>query len=243
MNSQWYLNPVGGYGVASAVALALVLLLTLLGLPRKRLSSGRRWTLLGLRLGVIVLAMFAMLRPALVYTRSKPQSATLVVLADRSRSMMIADAVGGKSRWEMLRAAVDEALPTLFAIAEDCEVKLYAFDADLHALEFSGGKLDLGAAPDGQQTAIGAALEDVLRRESGKRLLGVILLSDGAQRAYAPRDIAPQGPSRRLADLGYALNTFAFGQARGLGQSRDVALGNLAVNPTVYVKNELTVRG
>ena len=46
---------------------------------------------------VIALALFAMLRPALVYTKTKPQSATLVVLADRSRSMMISDAVGGKS--------------------------------------------------------------------------------------------------------------------------------------------------
>ena len=243
MNSQWYFNPVGGYGLAGAVALALILLLTLLGLPRHRLSPRRRWTLTLMRLGVIALALFAMLRPALVYTKTKPQSATLVVLADRSRSMMIADAVGGKSRWEMLRATVDEALPTLARIAEDFEVRVYAFDADLHALRFSGDQLDLGAAPDGEQTAIGAALEDVLRREAGKRLVGVILLSDGAQRAYAPRDIAPQGPTRRLADLGYPLYTFPFGQARGLGQARDVALADLAVNQTVYVKNELTVRG
>jgi hypothetical protein len=157
--------------------------------------------------------------------------------------MTIADAVGGKSRWEMLRAAVDEASPTLVAIGEDLEVKPYAFDADLHALEFSGGELDLGDVPQGDQTAIGAALEDVLRREAGKRLVGVILLSDGAQRAYAPRDVAPQGPTRRLADLGYPLYTFAFGQARGLGQARDVALADLVVNQTVFVKNELAVRG
>ncbi|MEX0676175.1 MAG: glutamine amidotransferase [Pirellulales bacterium] len=243
MNSQWYFNPVGGYGLAGGIALGLILLFTLLGLPRHRLSPRRRWILMLLRLGVIALAMFAMLRPALVYTKSKPQSATLVVLADRSRSMMIADAVGGKSRFDMLRAAVDEATPTLAAIAEDFEVKLYAFDSDLHALRFSGGRLDLGDAPDGQQTAIGAALEDVLRREAGKRLVGVILLSDGAQRAYAPRDVAPQGPTRRLADLGYPLYTFPFGQARGLGQARDVALADLSVNQAVYVKNELTVRG
>ena len=71
----------------------------------------------------------------------------------------------------------------------------------------------------------------------------MILLSDGAQRAYAPRDIAPQGPARRLADLGYPLYTLAFGQARGLGQARDVAIKDLSVNQTVYVKNELTVHG
>ena len=35
----------------------------------------------------------------------------------------------------------------------------------------------------------------------------------------------------------------AFGQSRGLGQARDVALKDLSVNQTVFVKNELTVRG
>jgi hypothetical protein len=241
--TQWYFNPVGGYALVSAAALALVLLLTLLGLPRHRLTPRRRAALVALRLAVIVLAMFAMLRPALVHTTTKRRSATLVVMVDRSRSMKIADAVGGKSRWDMLGSSVGEALPALRSLAEDLEIKVYTFDADVRPLDFSQGTLDLAAPPDGQQTAIGAALEDVLRREAGKRLAGVVLLSDGAQRAYAPRDTPPQGPARRLADLGYPLFTFPLGQARGLGQARDVALKDLSVNQTVYVKNELTVRG
>ena len=157
--------------------------------------------------------------------------------------MMIGDAVGGKTRWEMLRTAVQDSLPSLGTLAENVEVKVYAFDTSLHAVDFEGVEIDLGKVPSGEQTAIGAALDDVLRREAGKRLLGVLLLSDGAQRAYAPRDLAPQGPARRLADLGFPLYTFSFGQARGLGQTRDVALKDLSVNPTVYVKNELSARG
>ncbi len=43
--------------------------------------------------------------------------------------------------------------------------------------------------------------------------------------------------------MGYPLYTLAFGQARGLGQARDVALKDLSVNQTVYVKNELAVHG
>ena len=241
--SGWYFNPVGSYGLVAAAAMALVLLLTLLGLPRHRLSRRRRMALVALRLGVIVLAMFAMLRPALVQTTTKRRSATLVILVDRSRSMQIADAVAGKTRWKALQAAVDEALPTLRSLAEAFEVKVYTFDANVQPLDFSQGDLDFGESPDGEQTAIGAALEDVLRREAGKRILGVVLLSDGAQRAYAPRDVPPQGPARRLAELGYPLYTLAFGQARGLGQARDVALKDLSVNQTVYVKNELAVHG
>ncbi len=241
--SHWYFNPVGGYALVAVAATALVLLLTLLGLPRHRLTPRRRNVLIALRLVVIALAMFAMLRPALVQTTTKRRSATLVVLIDRSRSMQIADAVGDKTRWEMLQATVEEALPTLRELSEDFEIRAYTFDEALEPVDFSTGQLDLAFAPDGEQTALGAALEDVLRREAGKRLLGVVLLSDGAQRAYAPRDTPPQGPVRRLADLGYPLYTLAFGQARGLGQARDVALKDLSVNQTVYVKNELAVHG
>jgi len=242
MNSEWFLNPVGGYGVTFGLAVLMIVLLTLLGLPRERLTRRRRWILLGLRLGVIAMALFAMLRPTLVYTTSKARSATLAVLIDRSRSMLVADSVGGRTRWEMLKSAVGDALPALDDLSDNVELKLYAFDATVQPLELQRGRLDLGETPSGEQTAIGAALDDVLRREAGKRLIGVVLLSDGAQRAYAPRDIAPQGPARRLADLGFPLYTLPFGQARGLGQARDVVLADLAVNPTVYVKNELAAR-
>ena len=226
--SEWYFNPVGGYALdqrRGAVAGAVAHFAGPAAASADAATGAGRCWRCGWR--VILLAMFAMLRPALVHTTTKRQSSTLVVLADRSRSMVIADAVGGKTRWDVLTATLAESLPTLRKLSENFEIKLYTFDADLHPLDFSRGKLDLGSQPDGTQTAIGAALEDILRREAGKRLAGVILLSDGAQRAYAPRDLAPQGPVRRLADLGFPLYTFPFGQARGLGQARDVAIKSL----------------
>jgi hypothetical protein len=238
--SHWYFNPVGGYWLASAIAIVL-LVLTLAGLPKRRITMSRRRVLVGLRLAVIALAMFAVMRPALVHSIARQQSATLVLLLDRSRSMMVGDGLGGKSRWKLLQSAVEDALPTLDRMRDDLEISVYAFDSELHPIDFSQGKLDLEGSAEGTQTAIGAALEDVLRRESGKRLAGVVLASDGAQRAYAPRDIPPQGPARRLADLGYPLYTLPFGQGRGLAQTRDLALSDLSVNQTVYVKNELTV--
>jgi len=241
--SEWYLNPVGGYAVVLVIGIALLALLTFAGLPRHRLTSRRRWILFGLRLGVILLALFAMFRPTLVHSKVKKQSATLVLLIDRSRSMTVADAVGGKTRWALLNHALDDALPTLAALSQELEVKIYTFDSSLHPIDFANGKLELESSPEGQETAIGAALEDVLRREAGKRLAGVILMSDGAQRAYAPHDLAAQGPARRLADLGFPLYTLPVGQARGLDQARDVLIKDLAVAPTVYAKNLLTVSG
>ena len=69
-----------------------------------------------------------------------------------------------------------DAAPALRRVARDFEVKAYAFDATVHPVEVGAdGKIALPEKPEGQETAIGAALDDVLRQEAGKRLLGVIL--------------------------------------------------------------------
>ncbi len=232
--------------VADSYLLVVVVALVLLGLlvmgpGRERLTRAKRIGLLALRIAVIVLIILAMLRPTLIYTEVKKQSATLVMLLDQSRSMSVSAALAGKSRWELLRRSVDDATPALAQLAQDFELKAYAFDADARAVNVDAGQLELPAQPEGQETAIGYALQQVLQREAGKRLLGVVLLSDGAQRAYAPRDVPPQSAAARLKHLGYPLFTIAFGQARGLGQAQDVAVGKLLVNQSVFVKNELEV--
>jgi hypothetical protein len=230
------------YLLVTVLAVALLALLAF-GPGKERLSRGRRLALAALRLGVIILAILAMLRPTLIYTEVKKQSATLVVLADQSRSMSVPDALAGKTRWDVLTKAVADAKAPLAALARDFEVKAYAFDAEAHQLTVEKGKIPLPDKPDGQQTAIGSVLDDVLRQEAGKRLLGVILLSDGAQRAFAPRDLPPQTAAARLKHLGYPLFTIPIGQSRGLGQAQDVAVKDLIVNPSVFVKNELAISG
>lgn len=244
--NQWYLNPVGGYLSAIALAIMLLVVLVMVGLPLSgALTRGRRRTLLALRVAVLVLMALALLRPALIHSQTKKQTATLVLLVDRSRSMQVADAVNAQSRWTMLRNVLANALPALKELSAELEVKIYTFDSDVQPVEFSPDNpaIELGGPPSGMQTAIGAALEEVLRRESNKRLAGVILLSDGAQRAYAPHDLAPQTPARRMADLGCPLYAMTFGQSRGASQARDVALKDLLANQTVYVKNQLTAAG
>ncbi len=230
------------YLLVIAIAVALLALLTFIP-GKERLSGWRRLYLAGLRLGVIVLAVFAMLRPTLIYTEVKKQSATLVVLADRSRSMSVPDALAGKTRWEVLCKALADAQSALAKLARDFELKAYAFDAEAHPLTVEKGEISLPDEPEGRQTAIGSSLDDVLRQEAGKRLLGVILLSDGAQRAYAPRNLAPQTAAMRLKHLGFPLFTVPIGQSRGLGQAQDVAVKDLVVNPSVFVKNELAISG
>ena len=226
------------------VAAALVLLGLLLLVPgRGQIGRKRLAVLCTLRIGVVVLIILAMLRPTLVYTERNRQSATLIVLTDQSRSMSVPDAVAGRTRWESLRHAVAAAGEAFDNLAEQFELKVYTFDSQIHPTRLDGGKIQLPEQQEGRQTAIGFALEEVLRRQAGKRLLGVILLSDGAQRAYAPRDLPPQTAAGRLKHLGCPLFTFPIGQSRGLGQAKDVAVKELLAARGVFVKNNLTVAG
>lgn len=234
------------YPVADSYLLVLAAALVLLGLmafgpPRSKTTPRRRFVLAALRLAVVALLVLAMLRPTLVYTEMKKQSATLVVLADKSRSMSVPDGTAGKTRYQMLEQALADAERPMRRLGEEFEIKAYGFDAEARPAEVARGKIALPKSPDGQQTALGSVLEDVLRYEAGKRLLGVILLSDGAQRAFAPRDAPPQSAAARLKHLGCPLYTIPLGKSRGLGQARDVAVKELLVNPQVFVKNELEV--
>jgi hypothetical protein len=236
------------YPVFDSYLLVAVVAIGLMGLMwfgpnRDKTGPWHRAALAMLRAAVIAMVILAMLRPTLIYTETKKQAATLVVLADQSRSMSVPDAIGNKTRWDALRGAIGDAESALAKFQRDFELKAYTFDGELHEANVENGRIELPEKPEGPQTAIGAGIEDMLGREAGKRLLGVVLLSDGAQRAYAPRDLPPQTAAARLKHLGYPIFTFPLGQSRGLGEAKDVAVKDLIVNPTVFVKNELTVSG
>lgn len=239
---EWHFYPVIDDGFVAVAAAGLVLVLLLfLGPGRNRIGPRQRGVLLGLRLAVVALVIAAMLRPTLVYTTSRKQPATLVILADKSRSMSVCDEINGKSRYEVLVTALAAAHGPLRKMASEFEVKPYAFDSISYPAGFDSGTIALPEQPDGRQTAIGSVLEDVLAQEAGKRLLGVILLSDGAQRAYPPRDALPQGAAARMKHLGYPLYTIRFGQPQGLGRAQDVAVTDLLADPYVSVKTELSI--
>ncbi len=242
---RWTINPVGGdhYLVIVAVAAGLLLLVGLIGPSFGSLAPRRKRILVGLRLLAVAMIVVALLRPAVVYTDTTQQSATILLLFDKSRSMSVPDAVNGRTRWEALRQTVENARGQLAELGGRFEVKAYTFDVAPQPVDLQAGNVDLPETPDGPQTAIGACLEDLLREHSGKRVLGVLLFSDGAQRAYPPRDTLPQSVAARMKHLGWPLFAFRFGQARGLGQARDVAVTELVADQTVFVKNELHITG
>ena len=224
------------------VAAALVLMAPFALAPTYRsVSRTRRAMLVGLRGLVVCLVILAMLRPTWVLSQTKRQTATLILLIDQSRSMQVPDAADGQKRWQALTNAVMDAVPKLHDLADELEIKVYTFDAKARILEWDGRDIQLPETADGPQSDIGSVLADVVRRELGKRLAGVILLSDGAARAYSPR-VELHEAARELSRLGYPLFTITFGLPRDKSQARDVAVEDLQDHYSVYVKTELQVQ-
>jgi uncharacterized membrane protein len=231
------------YWLVAAIAAALVAIVVLVGPGRKRASLRRRLTLASLRCVIILLIVLGMMRPTLVYVETHKEKATLVLLIDQSRSMQVRDALNNKSRWDTLRAALEDSVPALRRVGRDFEVKAYTFDAETHPVEVKDGRLALTDVPAGQQTAIGAALDDVLRQENGKRLLGIVLLTDGRQQAIPPRDLPAQDVAVQLRHQGYKIFPVPFGESRGLGGVQDVAVVDFPPPAAVFVGTQMHVQG
>ena len=229
-----------------AVALLSLGLLLLLGIKPQfgSLTPLRRRTLVGLRFIIILLAILALLRPTWITTVRTPRTSVLLLLLDASRSMRLpGDQSEKKSRWQVQAEALTRVQSELAKLAANNAIKAYAYDHRLKPLTISGGKLNLPAAPEGLQTDIGSTLAEALQAEQGKHLEGVLLLGDGAQTAYEPQVETQQAARKLRDDFAAPLFTVTFGLSGDAAQSRDVAIDRLDEQFTVFVKNELVLKG
>ena len=231
-------NPIGPWPVLVAAAL-VVLFLTLWAYARKlRGSSGAwRWVALSLRLLALLLCLMAALRPSVILQEKKRQAATLVFMLDSSTSMKLTDEVNGQTRWAVGRKAMEEALEAAKSLGPNLEVKAYRFDATLKE-----AKLDEPAAePEGRETDLGTALLEAEKREAqnSKRIARMVVFSDFASN----NGINPLVAARRLRDQQVPVVTVGLGTTTAGAGSRDISVQDIAVAPTVFVKNVLEVRG
>ena len=210
--TSWSFQPIFDSYLVVLVASAVLIGLLALSPNFTAITLRRRWTLISLRLAIIALVMLAMLRPTRVSSSNKPQAASLLVLADLSRSMQLPHESGGRSRWDAERETLSAIGPVLSRLARQMDVKIYGYDSELRRLEMTGGIIQLPAQPLGQQTDIGSTMSDAVRQELGRRIAAVVVIGDGAQTAVEPR-VEVYDAARELARLGFPLYTVALGPA------------------------------
>lgn len=179
-------RPLPAWGWVTVVGLAILIAVwsyhRLVGAVRGRVMLAAARALL-----LILLAILAC-GPQLVQRNETIERDWVLVLADRSASMTIADAPapggGVESRDQQLRDLVQRSWPMWSELARERTIVWLGFSGGAFNITARGAApgeapaLDLGQ-PDGRRTALGASLDQALARAVARPLSGVVVLSDG----------------------------------------------------------------
>ena len=234
-------EPVWSWPLVLLAAVGLPLLVLLVYPSRVRhLPKPTQRILIGTRLAAVTVLIFAMFRPAIQYTETDSQLASLLIVSDRSRSMSTSDGPAGISRRKHLVQTLASNREQLEQLRELVEIRAYDFDTVLHAVDLAQPE-PFEDVTDGAQSAYGMALDEVLRESQSQRIIGLLLLGDGAQRAIAPFDTDPRIVGRRAAELQVPIFPGLFGESDISSAGLDIAVEDLAVSPIVFVKNRVPV--
>ncbi len=213
------------------VVLAILALLAVViaSYPRRigHLPRGVRYRLFFLRLMAAVVLAFAMLRPTILQRETDDNSSTLIVLTDTSQSMSVRDGAGGISRREAILKTLSESNPDLAKFADEIDVRYFDF------AEQPAPVTEPDKETDGRQTALGAVLEEILKQTQNQRVIGIVLMSDGAQRAVPPYDVDPRSIASRYANQQIPIHTIGFGTSTA-GDALDLSVEDLLVDPLVF---------
>ncbi len=148
--------------------------------PLVPLSPTQRFWLTALRAAALLVLLALICRPVIILPPLASGQVVVPVLIDVSRSMRIQDA-GESSR---LARAIDIARAAVGSLSPAATVELLAFSDRLESTTFDS------VAADGRRTDIRGAIDATRTRYRGRRVAGVLLLSDGGD-AIAPSSAAP----------------------------------------------------
>ena len=228
-------NPVGSWLTVSLLGIAVTSVTLWAYAHRMKTATGIwRYFALGFRLGAILICLFAALRPSVIYKEKAKQPASLVFLIDDSTSMKVNDAVDGQSRWDFARKTLDEARKFGDKVGTEFTMRYYRFNKDL---KDDTPTSDPG--PVGTGTAIGSAMIEASRRETGQRIASIFVLTDGANNA----GLAPQTAADQLKSRSIPVVTLGFGQKTTSTSNRDIAIKDLDAPASVSVKNDMIIAG
>lgn len=226
-----------GIGMPALALVALILVgLTIGTYLGVRPARPRRVLLvLGLRLGALLLAVLAALRPSLAFRDDLRQPSKVLIVVDASQSMTIQDAFDGQSRWHALLRVLRECEPILQELRSQhqIDVILYQFAGDVREFDSQG-------QPDGQRTDFAQMLERVYRDHAHDRSLrAIIIASDGADNGRQPAVPLAQ----QWRNLPCPVHTVALGLPTTSDQQSDLIVKSITPEPSpVPVKGELTVK-
>jgi uncharacterized membrane protein len=221
--------------VGAAAGLLALVLLTYPAAVRNLRPLHRRF-LLGVRLASVVVLVLAMIRPALEFRNTDRTRATLYIASDASQSMTTPDGPAGTTRRKALLDRIEESKASLESLGKSIELRYIDFAEQPTQVERPS------ETAAGTQTAIGSLLEWLGREAQSQRIAGIVLLSDGAQRALPPNMADPLSMARRLGDRQVPVYTVTFGSTGFSQTAKDAAIEDLQVDLVAFERKIVPVR-
>lgn len=226
--------------IAAAVIIVLLTVWTYAG------SSARtrrlRYSLIGLRLLALIIALFIIIRPVWIYKEQIRRPGKIIVMLDSSRSMQVKDEEPeGTSRWINALKEWTEVKDMIETWEKDYQLRVMPLAFDTIVKEFTPE-----IQPIGGNTGLLAALEQTLEKHKavdlsqGEQLLGIIVLSDGRDNIGRPTLDSLQG---KLDAAHCQVHTIALGKPGASDSLFDIAAVNIFANKTARVKDRFIVRG
>ena len=210
-------HPVPAWASAAMVAAAIAF--AWLSYRRIALATGHRRTLVALRSATFTLLAALLAGPVLEVPRESIDPDSVIVLADRSRSMSVEDVpvAGGRlSRDAALRRLASADGP-FSSVGEEHRVEWLAFADGVTPLRAGPDGIDLGDAV-GDRSLLATAVERAIERSPGRAISAIILLTDGRTTEAPDRALV-----RRLQSEGIAVSAVALGAPVALGDASIVA--------------------
>jgi uncharacterized membrane protein len=193
-----------GFGARPSVLLVVALVAGLAALiyfiyVNRSVRLAPRWRagLIALRVGLITVIIFCLMRPVIVAPSVVPQSSFVAVLMDDSASMNLADEAG-RTRLDSVKRLMSAGSQFRAALADKFKVRAFKFASSAERVQDAE---ELTGA--GEQTNMVEALDQATRDSAGLPLSGIIVMSDGAS----------NGEGDLSANLATTLNNL---RARGL---------------------------
>jgi uncharacterized membrane protein len=225
------LEPIWSWPTMILIMVALIALVLVTYPQRvKHLSPLLRRSLLGMRLFTVLLLVFMLLRPAIELTDKTTRQSWLYIVADASRSMQTEDGPGSTTRRNELVKTLNAVKTQLENMDLNIGVKRFDFSKELIPVE------EFSEESSGQQTAIGYALDSISSQLQQEKLVGLLLLSDGAERALPPYDIDARSRASYFGDAGIPIYTIGFGSSNLQDTTLDLVMESLVIDPVVFEK-------
>ena len=228
--------------IVLAIIFAAALLLLMVGPSFAKLTAPRRLTLTLLRLGVILLALLAMMRPGCVQKIEKNQAGLLLFLVDQSRSMQLPHDTDESTRWGATVNMIEANESRFKQLAENkIECKFFTFDNQKHPIEVVDGVVKLPEKPDGGETDIGTNIYEISLGVRDQRVLGLFVATDGQQNVPEP-GVGLAQAIEQLVDMEVPLLAVTLGAPGGSEQLADIEVANFSEQLIVNKNNDLFAR-